>query len=84
VRAAAPWRDRGQLIADSYGGSGLNDGTDTTQFDNVQFTGLIPTPLPASAWLLLSAFGGLALLARAGKPALESKRWRGFHGSWAG
>jgi len=53
----------GQLIADSYGGSALNDGTDTTQFDNLQFTGVIPTPLPASTWLLISALGGLGLFA---------------------
>jgi choice-of-anchor A domain-containing protein len=54
----------GQLIADSYGGNSLTDGTDTTQFENVAFTGTLPTPLPASAWLLLSALGGLGLFAR--------------------
>jgi len=54
----------GQLIAGSYGGASVNDGTDTTQFDNVQFTGAIPTPLPASVWLLISALGGLGLFAR--------------------
>jgi choice-of-anchor A domain-containing protein len=57
----------GQLIADSYGGSSLNDGTDTTQFDNVQFTGVIPTPLPASVWLLISALGALGVGVRTAK-----------------
>ena len=54
----------GQLIAGSYGGSSLNDGTDTTQFDSAPFTGIIPTPLPASVWLLISALGGLWVASR--------------------
>ena len=59
----------GQLIAGSYGGGSITDGTDTTQFDNVLFTGTIPTPLPASVWLLLSALCGIGLRARAGRSA---------------
>jgi choice-of-anchor A domain-containing protein len=57
----------GQLVAGSYGGSSINDGVDTTQFDNVVFTGnLNPVPVPAPAWLLLSALLGLGLFMRPG------------------
>ncbi len=47
----------GQLIAASYG----MGGEDSTQFDDVMFTGTLPAavPLPAPVWLLLS---GLALI----------------------
>jgi len=54
----------GQLIADSYGGSSLNDGTDTTQFDNSLFTGTLPVPLPATLPLLLSGAGMLGAMIR--------------------
>jgi choice-of-anchor A domain-containing protein len=41
----------GQLVADSYSGN--------TQFDSTPFTGSLPVPLPAGAWLLLSGLGAL-------------------------
>ena len=49
----------GQLIADSYSGN--------TQFDNVQFTGVLPVPVPAALWLLASGLIGLGRTLR--KPA---------------
>lgn len=44
----------GQLIAASYDGN--------TQFNEDVFSGTLPTPLPAAAWLLLSGVGGLRLI----------------------
>jgi hypothetical protein len=58
----------GQLVAGSFGGPSISDGTDTLQFDNVLFTGnLTPVPLPASTWMLLSALAGLGGLIRGRK-----------------
>lgn len=59
----------GQLVAGSYGGPSASDGTDTTQFDNVQFTGNLPSavPLPPGVWLLLSALACLGTVFRRGR-----------------
>lgn len=46
----------GQLIAASYSGN--------TQFDDVQFTGVLPVPLPAALWLFASGLVGLSRLPR--------------------
>jgi choice-of-anchor A domain-containing protein len=46
----------GQLIAASYSGN--------TQFDDVEFTGTLPVPLPATVWLFGSGLLGLGRLLR--------------------
>jgi choice-of-anchor A domain-containing protein len=52
----------GQLIADSYSGN--------TEFENTLFAGVLPVPLPATGWLLLSGIGGLGTLVRRRRMAL--------------
>jgi choice-of-anchor A domain-containing protein len=46
----------GQLIAASYSGN--------TQFNDLKFTGVLPTPVPPAVWLFGSALLGLARISR--------------------
>jgi hypothetical protein len=51
------------------GGTSTGAPVEDMEFDGLQFTGANPVPLPASVWLMLSGFAGLAGIARRRRPA---------------